>query len=89
MRGRVRHVRYEDLPAKARAQVDAQVDAQVGRRGRARTTRREVTVAESPGLPLSCVRCDFVADPATEARLAAHQAATGHGRFEWRPASTT
>lgn len=44
-------------------------------------------MAESPGLALGCTRCDFVAQPATEQRLAAHQAATGHGRFEHRPAS--
>lgn len=78
-------MRYEDLPAKARAQVDAQL----GRRTKARTTRKEVPITESPGLPLTCTRCDFTAHPATETALERHQAATGHGRFEHRPASTS
>lgn len=73
-------MRYEDLPAAARAQVDAKL----GRR-RGRTTSREATIGEhGPGLPLRCTRCAFTAQPATGARLEAHQAATGHGRFEWR-----
>ncbi len=28
--------------------------------------------ATGPGLPLSCTRCEFVADPPTEGRMAKH-----------------
>lgn len=71
-------MRYDQLPAKARAQVDAQIGTTKAKRTRA--------TAAGPGLELSCSRCRFTTDQPTEGRLSAHtDTHPGGCRYEWSP----
>lgn len=74
-------MRYSDLPPKLRAQADEKL----GRTATARAKRS--SVAAVPGLPLTCTTCSevFHGDSDPSGRIAAHQAETGHARYEWRP----
>lgn len=76
-------LRYNQLPAALRAQVDA-------KEGKAKKVRAERRPTE-PGLPLRCTRpgCTWVSTTATEGELSRH-ADTHAGlmvavRYEWRP----
>jgi hypothetical protein len=66
----VRTVRYEDLPAAARAQVDAQL----GRKGK---RKRDTTVIGGP-CDYACHACDEPFDTFEKAERHSH--ATGHVR---------
>lgn len=71
-------MRYDQLPAKLRAQADAQLGKT--------TTKRVRAVATGPGLPLACSRCPWTTDDPTEGRLTAHTATHPGGcRYEWVP----
>ncbi len=74
-------MRLDQLPPAIRAQAEAKL----GTEGR----KRERATATGPGLPLSCTRCEFVADPPTEGRLAKHaDEHEGGCRFEWSGAAS-
>lgn len=71
-------MRYDQLPAKLRAQADQQL-------GKTKAKRVKAT-ASGPGLPLTCSRCPFSTDKPTEGRLDAHaDTHPGGCRYEWRP----
>lgn len=77
-------LKYSQLPLSIQAEVDAALGKKSSGKGK---TRKAAT---GDGLPLSCSRCDFVADPPTEGRLAKHSTEfPGHVRFQWSPPVAT
>ena len=73
-------MRYDQLPAAMKAQVDAKLGI--------RQRHRDKSAATGPGLELRCSRCPFSTDMPTDDRLAGH-AAEHPGvavRYEWRRA---
>lgn len=70
-------MRYDQLPAAMRAQVDAQVGKTTAKRVRA--------TAAGPAMPVYCSRCPFTTDRPTEGRLTDHaNTHPGGCRYEWR-----
>lgn len=71
-------MRLEELPTNLQKEALAALGSQP-------RTPRDRRQARERGLPLTHLRCGFVADPATEGRLTKHTNECGGGRWEWRP----